>query len=95
MFQISLRAEIKRFFFNNVSCDYGYGYIDQIIDAIAGAVRATPGAVLLDVDPGQSTNRTVFTFVGDPDSIVQAALNAAKVAFSLIDMRKHSGEHPR
>ena len=39
--------------------------------------------------------RTVFTFVGDPDSIVQAALNAAKVAFDLIDMRKHSGEHPR
>mgnify|MGYP001167043580 CR=1 FL=1 len=76
-------------------------------------MRATPGAVLLDVDPGASTNRsnifyvssasllyrslfrTVFTFVGDPDSIVQAALNAAKVAFDLIDMRKHSGEHPR
>ena len=67
----------------------------QIIDAISDAVRATPGAVLLDVDPGASTNRTVFTFVGDPASVVQAALNAAKVAFTLIDMRKHTGEHPR
>jgi len=75
--------------------NFSEGRDKKIIDAIAGAVRATPGAVLLDVDPGQSTNRTVFTFVGDPDSIVQAALNAAKVAFSLIDMRKHSGEHPR
>ena len=72
-----------------------YASPPQVIDAISGAVRATPGAVLLDVDPGQSTNRTVFTFVGDPDSIVQAALNAAKVAFNLIDMSKHSGEHPR
>ena len=50
---------------------------------------------MLDVDPGSSTNRTVYTFVGDPDSVVQAALNAAKVAFKMIDMTKHSGEHPR
>ena len=66
-----------------------------MITAIADAVRATPGATLLDVDPGQSTNRTVYTFVGDQDSVVEAALNAAKAAFPLIDMRKHSGEHPR
>ena len=66
-----------------------------MIEAIADAVRATPGVSLLDVDPGHSTNRTVFTFVGDPDTIVQAALNAARVAFTLIDMRKHKGEHPR
>ena len=51
--------------------------------------------MLLDVDPGQSTNRTVYTFVGDPESIVNAALNAAKAAFSLINMAKHTGEHPR
>ena len=69
--------------------------VRQIIDAISDAVRATAGAVLLDVDPGASTNRTVYTFVGDPASVVQAALNAAKVAFTLIDMRKHTGEHPR
>lgn len=67
----------------------------QVIEAIADAVRRTQGAVLLDVDPGHSTNRTVYTFVGDPDSIVCAALNAAKTAFSLIDMTKHTGEHPR
>ena len=62
-----------------------------MITAIADAVRATPGATLLDVDPGQSTNRTVYTFVGDPESIVEAALNAAKAAYPLIDMRKHKG----
>ena len=66
-----------------------------MITAIADAVRATPGATLLDVDPGQSTNRTVYTFVGDPESVVEAALNAAKAANPLIDMRKHKGEHPR
>ena len=66
-----------------------------MIEAIADAVRATPGASLLDVDPGHSTNRTVFTFVGDPETIVQAALNAARVGYASIDMRKHKGEHPR
>ena len=66
-----------------------------MIEAIADAVRATPGASLLDVDPGQSTNRTVFTFVADPEAIVHAALNAARVAFASIDMRRHKGEHPR
>ena len=58
-------------------------------------MRATPGASLLDVDPGRSTNRTVYTFVGDPDACIQAALNAARVAFTLIDMSRHKGEHPR
>ena len=58
-------------------------------------MRATPGASLLDVDPGHSTNRTVFTFVADPEAIVNAALNAARVAFASIDMRRHKGEHPR
>ena len=66
-----------------------------MIEAIADAVRATPGASLLDVDPGHSTNRTVFTFVADPDTIVHAALNAARVAYASIDMRRHKGEHPR
>jgi len=75
--------------------NFSEGRDSKVIEAIAEAVKATPGAVLLDVDPGQSTNRTVYTFVGDPDSIVEAALNAAKVAFNLIDMCKHSGEHPR
>ena len=66
-----------------------------MIEAIADAVRATTGAELLDVDPGSSTNRTVFTFVGSPTAVVEAAIAAAKAAFPLIDMRRHSGEHPR
>ena len=94
MFQIFPRVEIKRFV-DLLQSSILFVTESQVIEAISEAVRGTPGAVLLDVDPGQSTNRTVFTFVGDPDSIVQAALNAAKVAFNLIDMRKHSGEHPR
>lgn len=66
-----------------------------MIDAISAAISGTAGCSLLDVDPGASTNRTVYTFVGSPDAVVQGALNAARCAFSLIDMSKHSGEHPR
>jgi len=75
--------------------NFSEGKDPEVIEAIAAAVRATPGATLLDVDPGQSTNRTVFTFVGDPCSVVEAALAAARAAFSRIDMRGHKGEHPR
>ena len=53
------------------------------------------GVKLLDVDPGQATNRTVVTFVGTPDEVVEAAVRAARKGVELIDMRKHSGEHPR
>jgi glutamate formiminotransferase / formiminotetrahydrofolate cyclodeaminase len=66
-----------------------------IIDAIAESVRGVPGVTLLDVDPGASTNRTVVTFVGEPDDVVEAAFQAAKTAFRLIDMTQHRGEHPR
>ncbi|RWS17047.1 Formimidoyltransferase-cyclodeaminase-like protein, partial [Dinothrombium tinctorium] len=65
------------------------------IDAIANAIRECEGVSLLDVDPGPSTNRTVYTFVGSPDAVIEGALNAARVAYNLIDMRKHTGEHPR
>lgn len=75
--------------------NFSEGIAEATITAIADAVRATPGASLLDVDPGKSTNRTVYTFVGSPDAVLEAALSAAKVAFSLIDMRRHKGEHPR
>ncbi|ELK34016.1 Formimidoyltransferase-cyclodeaminase, partial [Myotis davidii] len=67
----------------------------QVIDAISQAVAQTPGCVLLDVDAGPSTNRTVYTFVGRPEDVVEGALNAARAAFRLIDMSKHKGEHPR
>ncbi len=71
------------------------GRDEKIINACADAVRGVEGVTLLDVDPGKSTNRTVFTFVGDPDSVVEAAFQFAKTAYELIDMSKHSGEHPR
>jgi len=75
--------------------NFSEGIDEKVISAISESIRATPGVTLLDVDPGKSTNRTVFTFVGSPETIIDGALNAAKAAFPLIDMRKHKGEHPR
>uniref|UniRef100_H3CMP3 Formimidoyltransferase-cyclodeaminase n=1 Tax=Tetraodon nigroviridis TaxID=99883 RepID=H3CMP3_TETNG len=74
--------------------NFSEGRNKEVIDAIAAAISGTAGCSLLDVDPGASTNRTVYTFVGSPQDVVEGALNAAR-AFSLIDMSKHSGEHPR
>lgn len=75
--------------------NFSEGRDQQVIDAISAAISGTAGCSLLDVDPGASTNRTVYTFVGSPAAVVDGALNAAQRAFSLIDMSKHSGEHPR
>lgn len=75
--------------------NFSEGRNKEVIDAIADAISATEGCSLLDVDPGSSTNRTVYTFVGPPEAVIEGALNAAHVAFKLIDMTKHSGEHPR
>lgn len=75
--------------------NFSEGRNPQVLDAIAQAIRAVDGVKLLDVDPGPSTNRTVFTFAGDPEAVVEAAFQAAKIGTSLIDMRHHSGEHPR
>ncbi|MFA6233673.1 MAG: glutamate formimidoyltransferase [Bacteroidota bacterium] len=66
-----------------------------VIEAIAESIRRTPGCTLLDVDPGKSTNRTVYTFVGTPAAVVEGALNAARVALERIDMTRQKGEHPR
>ncbi|MCX7877093.1 MAG: glutamate formimidoyltransferase [Ignavibacteria bacterium] len=71
------------------------GRDENIISACAEAVRSVDGVSLLDIDPGKSTNRTVFTFVGEPDSVVEAAYRFAKTAYEMIDMTKHKGEHPR
>ena len=65
------------------------------IDAIAAVVETVEGVRLLDVDPGNSTHRTVITFVGPPETIVEAAFRLIKKAGELIDMSKHQGEHPR
>lgn len=75
--------------------NFSEGRNDQTIEAIGQAIAATKGCTLLDVDAGRSTNRTVYTFVGDPGSVVEGALAAARVAAERIDMRGHCGEHPR
>jgi glutamate formiminotransferase/formiminotetrahydrofolate cyclodeaminase len=75
--------------------NFSEGRDRAVIDAIADAIRATAGCTLLDVDPGASTNRTVYTFVGAPEAVVEGALSAARVARLRIDMRLQKGEHPR
>ncbi|MEL6431321.1 MAG: glutamate formimidoyltransferase [Planctomycetota bacterium] len=75
--------------------NFSEGRDQAVLDAIADAVRSVDGATLLDVDPGKATNRTVFTFVGEPEPVIEAAVRAARVAKERIDMSKHSGEHPR
>lgn len=67
----------------------------RIIEAICEPVRKTEGVELLDIDPGVSTNRTVVTFAGEPEAVIEAAFQAIKIAAQLIDMRKHTGAHPR
>ncbi|CAG37079.1 glutamate formimidoyltransferase [Desulfotalea psychrophila] len=75
--------------------NFSEGRDQKIIGAIARAIKETDGCTLLDLDAGSSTNRSVFTFVGDPETVLEGALTAARVAATLIDMRNHSGEHPR
>ena len=75
--------------------NFSEGRDQSIIDAISEAIKSVEGVTLLDVDPGKSTNRTVYTFVGDENAIVEGALAGARTAYKLIDMRKHHGEHPR
>ena len=65
------------------------------IEAIAAEIRGVNGVALLDVDPGADTNRTVYTFVGPPDAVAEAAVRMARKAAALIDMSRHQGEHPR
>jgi glutamate formiminotransferase/formiminotetrahydrofolate cyclodeaminase len=67
----------------------------QVLEAIADAIKTVAGVQLLDVDPGKATNRTVFTFVGEPLPVIEAAFRAIQVAAERIDMSQHAGEHPR
>lgn len=75
--------------------NFSEGRDSAVIDRITGEIKKVPGVELLDVDPGKDTNRTVVTFAGDPDGVLEAAFQAIKKASELIDMSKHSGAHPR
>ena len=67
----------------------------NIIRQITDAIESVEGVKLLNVDTGKATNRTVVTLVGEPDAVIEAAFRGIKKASELIDMSKHSGEHPR
>ncbi len=67
----------------------------DVINQITDVIRQAKGVKLLDVDPGEATNRTVVTFVGSPEDVVETAFHAVKRAGELIDMRQHHGAHPR
>jgi len=80
--------------------NFSEGRDKEVIKAITDAIENSQSAAgarvsLLDVDPGEATNRTVVTFVGEPDAVVEAAFQGIKKAAELIDMRKHHGAHPR
>lgn len=75
--------------------NFSEGRRPEIIKAITQAIETVETVKLLDVDPGKATNRTVVTFVGDPDSVVEAAFRGIAKAAELIDMSQHSGEHAR
>src|SRR5689334_10571890 len=67
----------------------------DVVEAIASAIRATPGVTLLDKSSDPDHNRTVLTLIGEPGGVELAAFEAIKAASQLIDLNQHSGEHPR
>ena len=75
--------------------NFSEGRDKSVIGAISAGIKAVDGVKLLNVDPGEDFNRTVYTFVGEPEPILEAAFQAAKVGVALIDMTKHKGEHAR
>ena len=75
--------------------NFSEGRDKKIIKQITDEIEAVDGVRLLDVDPGEATNRTVVTFVGSPDAVAEAAFKAVAKAGELIDMRLHHGAHPR
>ena len=75
--------------------NYSEGRDKSVIDAIVAAIQTVEGVKVLDVDPGEATNRTVVTFVGEPEPVCEAAFRGAAKAQELIDMRVHHGAHPR
>ena len=75
--------------------NFSEGRNKEVISQITAAIEAAADIKLLDVDPGEATNRTVVTFVGEPEAVVEAAFAGVKRAAELIDMRQHKGAHPR
>lgn len=75
--------------------NFSEGKNAAVIQQIANSISSVEGVKLLDVDPGKATNRTVMTFVGEPELVIEAAFLAIKTASELIDMSGHKGEHPR
>ena len=75
--------------------NFSEGRNKHVIEAIVAAIAEVEGVKVLDVDPGEATNRTVVTFVGEPDPVCEAAFRGARKAQELIDMRRHHGAHPR
>lgn len=75
--------------------NYSEGRDKSVIEAIVAAIKEVEGIKVLDVDPGEATNRTVVTFVGEPEPVCEAAFRGAAKAKELIDMTKHHGAHPR
>ena len=75
--------------------NFSEGRDRKVIDAIVEAIASVEGVKVLDVDPGAATNRTVVTFVGEPEPVCEAAFRGARKAQELIDMRRHHGAHPR
>ena len=67
----------------------------EVIDSIADSIEEAGGVKVLNIDPGAATNRTVITFAGSPESVVEAAFQGVKKAGEMIDMRQHHGAHPR
>ena len=75
--------------------NFSEGRDRNVIKAITDAIESVEGIRLLDVDPGEATNRTVVTFVGEPEAVMEAAFRGVKKAAELIDMSRHHGAHPR
>ncbi len=75
--------------------NFSEGRNPAVLKQITDTIESVPGVKLLDVDPGAATNRTVVTFVGEPEAVIEAAFQAIRKACEVIDMSKHSGEHPR
>jgi glutamate formiminotransferase/formiminotetrahydrofolate cyclodeaminase len=75
--------------------NFSEGRDQAVLAKIRAAIESVEGVTFLDIDPGAATNRTVMTFVGAPEPVLEAAVRAGRVSAELIDMRRHQGEHPR